>query len=534
MTETPVVLLAEELSPATIDALGEGFEIRTTDGSDREALLRDIADVDAIMIRSATRLDAEAFSAARRLKVVARAGVGLDNVDIAAATAAGVMVVNAPTSNIISASELTVGHILGLSRNISAADASMRQGQWKRSQYTGLELFEKKIGIIGLGRIGGLVAERLRAFGTEILAYDPFVTSSRAATLGVQMVDLETLFRESDIITIHMPKTPDTLGMVNAEAFDLMKPSAFVVNVARGGLIDEADLTEALQAGKIAGAAIDVYVSEPPEGVGFVGMDNVVTTPHLGASTAEAQEKAGVSVAKSVKLALEGELVPDAVNVAGGPIDSDVRPGIPLAEKLGRVLTALTHDSPLTSVEVKVAGEIASKDVSSLKLAALKGVFTDVVSDKVSYVNAPMIAEQREVETTLVTTTDVEGFRNETTLSAILADGTRITVSGTVTGPKLVEKLTGVNGFDFEVALTDHMLIVDYRDRPGVIASMGTLLGTASINIAGMQVSRGETPEKEQRAISVLALDSAVAPEMVASIKSTIAADRAAFVSIVE
>ena len=531
MTQTPVVLLAEELSPATIDALGEGFEIRTTDGSDRQALLRDIADVDAIMIRSATKLDAEAFAAARRLKVVARAGVGLDNVDIPAATAAGVMVVNAPTSNIISAAELTVGHILGLSRNIAAADASMREGQWKRSQYTGIELFEKKVGIIGLGRIGGLVAERLRAFGTEILAYDPFVTSARAASLGAQMVELETLFRESDII---MPKTAETTGMVDAAAFELMKPSAFVVNVARGGLVDEEDLAEALKTGKIGGAAIDVYVSEPPQGVEFVGMDNVVTTPHLGASTAEAQEKAGISVAKSVKLALEGELVPDAVNVAGGPIDADVRPGIALAEKLGRVLTALTHDSPLTSVEVKVAGEIASKDVSSLKLAALKGVFTDVVSEKVSYVNAPMIAEQREIETTLVTTSEVEGFRNETTLSAILADGTRIAVSGTVTGPKLVEKLTGVNGFDFEVGLTDHMMILDYRDRPGVIASMGTLLGTASINIAGMQVSRGEGQDKDQRALSVLALDSPASPEMVASIKSTIEADRTAFVSLVD
>ncbi|RUQ22427.1 phosphoglycerate dehydrogenase [Kocuria sp. HSID16901] len=534
MTQTPVVLLAEELSPATVDALGAGFEIRSTHGANRDELLRDIADVDAIMIRSATRLDAEAFAAAKNLKVVARAGVGLDNVDIAAATASGVMVVNAPTSNIISAAELTVGHILGLCRNISAADASMRAGEWKRSKYTGVELFEKKVGIIGLGRIGGLVAERLQSFGTEILAYDPFVSGSRAASLGASMVDLETLFRESDIITIHMPKTPETVGMVDAKAFELMKPSALVVNVARGGLIDEDDLAEALKNKTIAGAAIDVYVSEPAEDVDFVGLDNVVTTPHLGASTVEAQEKAGISVAKSVKLALEGELVPDAVNVAGGPIDAEVRPGIPLAEKLGRVLTSLTQDSALASVEVKIAGEIADRDVSSLKLAALKGVFTDVISEKVSYVNAPGIAEQRGVETSLTTTHEVEGFRNETTLSAILADGSRVSVSGTVTGPKLVEKLTGINGFDFEVALTENMLFLDYRDRPGVIAAMGTLLGTASINIAGMQVSSSSDPSKEQRAFSVLALDSAATPELLASIKTTIDADLAASVSLAE
>ena len=531
MTVKPVVLLAEELSPATIDALGDEFEIRSTDGADRPRLLQDIADVDAVMIRSATQLDAEAIGAAQRLKVIARAGVGLDNVDIKAATAAGVMVVNAPTSNVISAAELTVGHILGLARNISAADASMREGLWKRSQFTGSELYEKKVGIIGLGRIGGLVAERLRAFGTEILAYDPFVTGTRAAGLGAQLVDLETLYRESDVITIHMPKTPETVGMIDAEAFRLMKSTASVVNVARGGLIDEADLAEALKVGEIAGAAIDVYVKEPAQDVPFVGMDNVVTTPHLGASTTEAQEKAGVSVARSVKLALEGELVPDAVNVAGGPIDTDVRPGVPLAEKLGRVLTALTVDSPLTQVEVKVAGEIAGKDVSSLRLAALKGVFTDVVSEKVSYVNAPMIAEQRGVETSLVTTEEVEGFRNETTLTATLTDGTRVAVSGTVTGPKLVEKLTGVNGFDVEVALTDHMLLLDYSDRPGVIAALGTLLGTASINIAGMQVSRAEG---EGRALCVLALDSEANQEMVASIKSTVSAQRAAYVSLAD
>ena len=531
MSDKPVVLLAEELSPATVEALGPAFEIRRTDGADRARLLADIAEVDAILIRSATTLDAEAIAAAHRLKVIARAGVGLDNVDIPAATAAGIMVVNAPTSNIISAAELTVGHILGLLRNISQANASLRAGEWKRSAYTGTELYEKKVGIIGLGRIGGLVAERLAPFGTELLAYDPFVTAPRAASLGVRLTELETLLAEADVITIHMPKTPETVGMLGAEAFAAMKDTAVVVNVARGGLVDERALAQALKEGQIAGAALDVFETEPATGLDLVHLPQVVTTPHLGASTREAQEKAGVSVARSVKLALEGELVPDAVNVAGGPIDADVRPGIALAEKLGRVLTALSADSPLTSIEVRIAGEIAQKDVSSLRLAALKGVFTDVVSEKVSYVNAPMIAEQRQVETSLVTTDEVEGFRNETTISAILADGTRLSVSGTVTGPKLVEKLTGINGFDFEVNLTDHMLLLDYRDRPGIIAAMGTLLGTAGVNIAGMQVSRAEN---EERAFSVLALDSPAAPAMVASIRDTIRAGLAAAVSLTD
>ncbi|MDO4917390.1 MAG: hydroxyacid dehydrogenase, partial [Rothia sp. (in: high G+C Gram-positive bacteria)] len=331
MNTQPKVLIAEKLSPATVDALGPDFTIVECDGASRQELLNHIGDVDAILIRSATQLDSEAISAAKNLKVIARAGVGLDNVDIKAATAAGVMVVNAPTSNVISAAELTVAHILGVARNIAAADASMKKGQWKRSAFSGVELFEKTVGIIGLGRIGGLVAERLKAFGTEVIAYDPFVTSARAASMGVRLVELDELLRSADFMTIHMPKTPETLGMIDAEAFKKMKNTAFVVNVARGGLIDEAALNDALRAGEIAGAAIDVYVQEPAENVSFVELPNVVTTPHLGASTAEAQEKAGIAVARSVRLALSGDLVPDAVNIAGGVIDDDVRPGIPLA-----------------------------------------------------------------------------------------------------------------------------------------------------------------------------------------------------------
>lgn len=531
MTEKPVVLLAEQLSPATVDALGPDFEIRQTDGSDRDQLLTAITDVDAILVRSATQVDAEAIGAASKLKVIARAGVGLDNVDIKAATAAGVMVVNAPTSNIISAAELTVGHTLGLARNISAADASMKAGEWKRAEYSGTELYEKTIGIIGLGRIGALVAERLRAFGTDIIAYDPFVTSVRASQLGAQLVDLDELLERSDFVTIHMPRTPDTMGMLNAESFKKMKKTACVVNVARGGLIDEADLDVALRAGEIAGAAVDVFVKEPAKNVPFVGLKNVVATPHLGASTTEAQEKAGIAVARSVRLALEGDLVPDAVNIAGGSIDKDVRPGVPLAEKLGRILTALSKDEALTRVEVKVAGEIATKDVTSLKLSALKGVFTDVVSDKVSYVNAPVIAEQRGVKVDLETTAETEYFRNETIVTGTLSTGENIVVGGTVTGPKHILKLTNINGYDFETPITDYMLVLEYEDRPGMIAAMGTLLGTASINIAGMQVSRDENTN---RAVSVLALDSAAPAEVIESIKKVVSASRAAHINLAD
>ncbi|GAA1128257.1 phosphoglycerate dehydrogenase [Arthrobacter flavus] len=520
MTSKPVVLLAEELSPATVEALGPDFEIRQTDGSDRAQLLAAIVDVDAILVRSATQVDAEAIAAAPNLKVIARAGVGLDNVDIKAATQAGVMVVNAPTSNIISAAELTVGHILSLARHIPQASAALKGGEWKRSKYSGIELYEKKIGIIGLGRIGALVAARLQGFDTEILAYDPYITSARAAQLGVHLVTLDELLEQSDFITIHMPKTPETLGMLGEAAFKKMKSSAYVVNVARGGLVDEAALFTALQANEIAGAGVDVFVTEPSTDLPFFTLDNVVVTPHLGASTDEAQEKAGVSVAKSVRLALAGELVPDAVNVAGGVIAPEVRPGIPLIEKLGRIFTALTHDS-LTQIEVEVAGEIASLDVKALELAALKGVFTDIVSEQVSYVNAPILAEQRGINTRLVTTPESEEYRNVLTIRGALSDGSQISVAGTLTGPKQIEKLVGVNGYDLEIPISEHLLVLLYQDRPGVIGTLGRLLGEKDINIAGMQVARNT---EGGQALSLLTVDSAVPQDVLDALKEAIGA----------
>lgn len=518
----PVVLIAEELSPATVDALGPDFDVRNVDGTDRPALLKELASAHAILVRSATKVDAEAIAAAPLLKVIARAGVGLDNVDIKAATAAGVMVVNAPTSNIISAAELTVGHIISLARHIPPAHGALAQGQWKRSKYTGVELYEKTIGIIGLGRIGALVAARMQAFGTNIIAFDPYITSARAQQLGVTPVSLDELLAQSDFVTIHMPKTPETTGMLGAAQFALMKPTAFVVNVARGGLINEADLHDALVAGTIAGAGLDVFVSEPPTGSPLLGLPNIITTPHLGASTDEAQEKAGVSVAKSVRLALSGELVPDAVNVAGGVIDPYVRPGIPLVEKLGQVFSGLAAHSPLTSVDVDVRGELADYDVSVLKLAALKGIFTNVVSETVSYVNAPLLAEQRGVAVRLITDKESPEYRNVITLRGALADGSQVSVSGTLTGTKQIEKIVEVNGYEVEVPFAEHLIVMVYTDRPGIVAVYGREFGDAQINIAGMQIARHVAGGK---ALSVLTVDSPVPASLLTKVRDAIDAD---------
>jgi D-3-phosphoglycerate dehydrogenase len=518
----PVVLIAEELSPATVEALGPDFDVRSVDGTDRPALLSALAEADAVLVRSATQVDAEAIAAAPGLKVIARAGVGLDNVDIKAATTAGVMVVNAPTSNIVSAAELTVGHILSLARHIPAAHSALAQGQWKRSKYTGVELFEKTVGIVGLGRIGALITARLQAFGVNVVAYDPYVTPARAQQLGVTLLSLDELLATADFVTIHMPKTAETTGMIGLEQMKAMKPTAFVVNVARGGLIDEDDLYTALTTGEIAGAGLDVFVSEPPVDQKLLGLENVVVTPHLGASTHEAQEKAGVSVAKSVRLALGGELVPDAVNVAGGVIDPYVRPGIPLLEKIGQVFAALA-DSPLTSVDVEVRGDLVEYDVSVLKLAALKGIFTNIVSESVSYVNAPLLAEQRGITVRLLTDPTSEEYRNVLTVRGSLADGGQISVSGTLTGTKQVEKIVEINGYDVEVPIAAHHLVMVYGDRPGIVAVYGKEFGEAGINIAGMQIARRSAGGQ---ALSVLTIDSPAPDDLLEKVRTAIDAQQ--------
>ncbi|WP_166866106.1 MULTISPECIES: phosphoglycerate dehydrogenase [unclassified Salinibacterium] len=526
----PVVLIAEELSPATVEALGPDFDIRNVDGTDRPALLSALSEASAVLIRSATQIDAEALAAAPQLKVVARAGVGLDNVDIKAATAAGVMVVNAPTSNIISAAELTIGHILSLARHIPAAHASLAAGEWKRSKYTGTELYEKTVGIIGLGRIGALITSRLQAFGVEVIAYDPYVSPARAQQMNVRLVSLDELLEQADFISIHMPKTPETTGMISTEQLAKMKTSAYIVNVARGGLIDEDALYEALTGGVIAGAGLDVFNAEPPVDKKLLPLPNVVVTPHLGASTDEAQEKAGVSVAKSVRLALEGELVPDAVNVAGGIIDPFVRPGIALVEKLGQVLAAVAGHGALTDLEVDVRGELAAFDVSVYRLAALKGYFTNLVTENVSYVNAPLLAEQRGISSSLTTNEESKDYRNTTTLRGVLSDGTAIEVAGTLAGTKMTEKLIGLNGYDIEVPIAEHHIVMFYADRPGIVAVYGKEFGDAGINIAGMQIARRSAGGQ---ALSIITVDSPVPEEILERLRQAIDADDVREIDIV-
>lgn len=520
----PVVLLAEELAPSVVAVLGAGVEVRSVDGADRAALLPALAEADALIVRSATRVDAEALAAAPGLKVVARAGIGLDNVDVPAATARGVMVVNAPQSNIVSAAEQAVALLLACARNTAPANAALKSGRWERSRWTGVEVADKVVGVVGLGRIGVLFAQRMSAFGTQLIAYDPYVSAARAAQIGVRLVGLDELLRESDFISVHLPKTPETVGLIGEKELALCKPTVRIVNAARGGLLDETALAQALEAGTVAGAGLDVFASEPCTDSPLFAFDSVVVAPHLGASTVEAQDKAGIAVARSVRLALEGDFVPDAVNVqAAGAVAEELRPALPLVEKLGRVFTALAG-GVAASLEVLVRGEIAELDVSVLQLAALKGVFEDVVEEQVTFVNAPALAAERGVEVSLTTDRESPEYRNVITLRGVLPAGDPISVSGTLVGTRQVEKLVEIEGVDVELPATGHLVFFRYEDRPGVVGQVGVQLGAAGINIAGAQVGRDK---QGGHALMAVTVDEAVPADVLQGICTAIDAGSA-------
>jgi D-3-phosphoglycerate dehydrogenase len=526
----PVVLIAEELSPATLEALGPDFEVRNCDGANRAELLEALGKgVDAVLIRSATKMDAEAIAAAKGLRVIARAGVGLDNVDIPASTAAGVMVVNAPTSNIVSAAELAIALLLASARFVSPAHAALRNGKWARSKYTGAELFEKTLGIVGFGRIGQLVAHRMQAFGMNVIAYDPYLQPARAAQLNVELVELDELLKRSDFITIHLPKTKETANLIGEEALKKVKPEVRIINAARGGVLDETALYNAIKEGRVAGAGLDVYATEPCTDSPLFELDQVVATPHLGASTDEAQERAGIAVAVSVRKALGGELVPDAVNVKGGAIHDEIRPSLPLVEKMAQIGTALAGELPV-SMEITVMGDISVHDSSVLAISALKGALLAAGSEDVTYVNAPGLAAERGVTSNVTTTPDSPEYRSMISLHLALSNGKSIKVDGTLMGIRKVEKIIAIDAFDLDLPPSENMLFLRYSDRPGVVGAVGNALGTAKINIAGMQVAR---EAQGGNALMAITVDSSVSESVAAAVAKEIGADQVRSVSLV-
>ena len=514
----PRVLVKEKLADSEVDVEMLAKEVDPGVDWDDSELIERIGDYDAILIRSATKLTAELIERGERLKVIGRAGIGVDNVDVDAATEAGVIVANAPASNVVAAAEHTIALMLALCRNVPQAHGSLKSGKWERSSFGGIEVYGKTLGIVGFGRIGQLVAERAQGFDMNVLAYDPFVAAERYRELGVEKAESSAdLYDRADIVTIHLPNTPDTANWLDAEAFAQMRDGALVINCARGELLDHDALLAALQSGKLGGAALDVFPSEPITEHPLFALDNVVVTPHLGASTTEAQDRAGVQTAEQVILALNGGSVTTAVNVPTvRPEDMAVLgPLLPLCESLGRLAVELTSASSIDRIEVSFEGRLAEFDTRPLTTAVLIGVLRDHTEEHVNVVNAPSLAEARGIVISERKQGESVNF-NELVGVAIISGDTRVEVAGTGFGPKSVPHLVSVHGQSFNLALAPHLAVFRYLDQPGMVGRVGSIFGEHGVNIASAAIGAEGTVGDE--AVMTVTTDAAVPPAVIDAI----------------
>jgi D-3-phosphoglycerate dehydrogenase len=510
----PRVLVREPIAEAGVDLLRERFDVDVDPNGD---LAETIGDYEAIVVRSATKLDRELIERADRLKVIGRAGVGVDNVDVEAATRRGIVVANAPESTVISAAEHTIGLLLALSRNIAQAHAALKDGRWERSAHGGIELAGKTLGVLGFGRIGQQVARRALGLEMRVVAYDPFVAKERFRELGVERAEsADEVLQAADFLTLHLPLTSETTGALDAQAFEQMRDGVRIVNAARGELVDEQALLEALRSGKVAAAALDVFSAEPYSGP-LLELDNVVVTPHLAASTEEAQDRAGLIVAEQVAAALEGALVTNAVNIPSiGAEDLEVLgPFIPLASSLGRLAMELAGGRA-ERIELAYYGSLSGYDTRLLTVAALNGAFQGRSDQPVNYVNAPLIAAERGVEVVEERRRASRDFTNLVRVS-VRANGDELRVAGTTIGRDDRRWLVSALGFELEMQLAPLMAFFRYDDVPGVIGRVGTLFGEAGVNIANMAVSR---TRRGGKALMALSIDSAPPEELVTKLRA--------------
>ena len=515
------VLVKEKIGDSGIELLKEHFDVELGFDWTDEQLAERIGDYEGILIRSATKLTAELIEQGTNLRAIGRAGVGVDNVDVEAATKRGIIVANAPQSNVVTAAEHTMALLLALARNIPQAYASLTSGKWERSKFSGVEVYEKTLGIVGFGRIGQLVATRARAFNMRVVAFDPFVSADRYRELGVEKAEnSEEIYAQADIITIHLPNTPDTQNWLNAAAFAQMRDGVRILNVARGGLIDEAALGEALDSGKVAGAALDVFPTEPMTENPLFANPKVIVTPHLGASTAEATDRAGYQSAEQVVAALTGGVVSTAVNIPSvGAEDMEVLgPFLPLAKNLGRLAMELAEGSSVERIEAAFMGRIADFDTRLLTLAVIGGALGGRTEEEVNLVNAPSMAEERGIVIEEKSVSEAQDF-NELIRVTVIAGGERVAVAGTAIGPNRVPHLVEVQGRRFTVELEPFVTIFRYEDLPGMIGRVGTIFGTHGINISSAAVGHtpdGDSAGEEQRlAAMVVTTDAAVPAEVV-------------------
>ena len=519
------VLVIDAIAPDGIAYLSErGFQVdQISSKLPKDELLAKIGDYEAIVTRSSTTVTAEFLARARRLRILGRAGVGVDNIDVDACSRQGVVVVNAPYGNVVSAAEHTIGMLLALVRRIPLANASLKQLEWDRGIY-GSELYRKTAGVLGLGKVGSRVAARLKAFDMEVLVYDPYIPESRARDLGVRLTDLGTVLAQSDIITVHVPLNEETENMIAARELAAMKPGARLVNCARGGIVNEGDLLAALESGHVAGAAVDVWSEEPPVSElvkRLIRHPKVVVTPHLGANTQEAQVNVAVDVARQLVAFRDGEIVEHAVNIPVGDRETmaEQRPFIALAELLGRFVVQLEKDN-VEAVEVVVAGQVARRDPELIARAVLKGLLGRVTAQAVNLVNAHLVARDRGLGLTVQTDEEAtSGYTNLITVTTHAGGGRKI-IAGTVfDGVPRIVKLRDLN---IEFIPEGHVLVLSYEDRPGMVGKIGSILGRHNVNIASMHVGRRT---KRGRAIVVLLLDEDVPPEVMEEVSKAVEAD---------
>ncbi|MGH9122044.1 MAG: phosphoglycerate dehydrogenase [Acidimicrobiales bacterium] len=506
------ILVSETIAEQGLDLLrsaGHEVDVRTT--LSKEELLEAVVGAAALIIRSATKVTADVLEAGTSLVVVGRAGIGLDNVDVPAATRRGVMVVNAPESNVISAAEHTIALMLAEARNIPQAHSALVAGKWERNKWEGVELFGKTLGIVGLGRVGTLVAQRAGAFGMRLIAYDPFVAEARARQLGVELLPLADVVRQADFLTVHLPKTEETTGLVNAELLTLAKPDLRVINTARGEIVDEAAVAAAIAAGNLGGAAVDVFPVEPTTSSPLFSVEHVVVTPHLGASTKEAQDNAGVTIAEQVQLALEGELVPFAVNIDAAQVSESVKPFVALAERMARAWVGLAGGLG-DGLEAQFRGGLAEEDTRVLSLAVLKGVLSVGSEEPVSYINAPQLAAQRGLAVRTVTSTDSPDYVNLITMR-----GAGHEVSGT-TFLGREPRIVALDGHSIELPLARWMLVVHNDDRVGVVALVAGKLAAAGLNIVDLKLGRST---EGGTAIMALSFEEPVPPAVVRELRAS-------------
>ncbi|MEE3186815.1 MAG: phosphoglycerate dehydrogenase [Actinomycetota bacterium] len=506
------VVVSEKLAEAGLDLLrARGHEVDVRLDLSATELQSIITDAEALIVRSATLVDDQLLEAAKRLQVVGRAGVGLDNVDTAAATSRGILVCNAPESNVVSAAEHSVALLLALARNIPQAHAALTGGRWERGSWTGTELLHKTVGIVGLGRVGRLVAQRVAGFDVRLLAYDPFVSSEAARSINVEMVELDVLLGQSDFVTVHLPKNAQTTGLFDAKQFSKFKPGARLVNAARGGVIVEADLVAALDNGQLAGAALDVFDTEPKSESPLFGRPEVVVTPHLGASTHEAQDRASITIAEQVALALDGDFVPFAVNIAAQEASDALRPYLGIGERLGTFLAGLVSTVP-DDIEVRTAGEISGYDRRILVLSVLRGLLRDSVNGPVTFVNAFEHAERMGVLVRDVGSLDAGEFRN-----LVEVRGGGHSVAGTLVRYGNEPRIVMIDDHSVEVPFANYMLVIRNDDRPGMIGIVGTILGRAEVNISFMGLGRDR---RGDHALMALAADAGIADDVLETLNA--------------